>query len=143
MGQPANANQSAERQHLSGDQTAELAMDERTLEALRGSIAKWEGIVAGTVRNEGSSNCPLCQLYINDNCKGCPVFREARIGACRDTPFEVYIVEAVVNGRRSPSALKAAQAEVDFLRSLLPVVDHQSDGEASAAVSERSERIVP
>jgi len=41
----------------------EIAMDEKTLAALRGSISKWEGIVAGTMQDSGASNCPLCKKF--------------------------------------------------------------------------------
>lgn len=128
-------------------------MDERTLTALKGSIAKWEGIVAGTIEDLGCDNCPLCLEFnedyvdIEQTCGGCPVYRATGRTACQGTPYGDWSrARMLADNARSavtPELKMAAQAEVDFLRSLLPVVDHQSDGETSAAVSERSERIVP
>jgi hypothetical protein len=93
-------------------------MDAATLEALKGSIAKWEGIVAGTTRDDGADNCPLCALFNTDDydrienaCEGCPVQKSAGIGFCMQTPYYAY---------RHLKTTEAAQAELDFLRSLLP-----------------------
>jgi hypothetical protein len=38
-------------------------MDAETLEALKGSIKKHENILAGTGRDKGQKNCPLCQMF--------------------------------------------------------------------------------
>jgi len=102
------------------------AMDPETLEALRGSIAKWEGIVAGTVENKGAENCPLCQKFHPDynpnilNCDGCPVKAKTRIGGCIDTPYTTYS-EAEFEGDISDQELRVlAKDELDFLKSLLP-----------------------
>jgi hypothetical protein len=38
-------------------------MDEKTLEALKGSIRKWEAIVDGTGEDDGADNCPLCHMF--------------------------------------------------------------------------------
>jgi hypothetical protein len=104
-------------------------MDERTLTALKGSIAKWEGIVAGTVDDDGPNNCPLCQEFYIANCNGCPVKEETGMTGCGGTPYDYF---------DDPKYDRdiVAMDELNFLRSLLPVSDHQSDGAASAAVSE-------
>jgi hypothetical protein len=93
-------------------------MDEQTLFALKGSIAKWESIVAGTGTNEGTENCPLCHLFhsnyaaIDKNCcDGCPVFAKTGRRACMGTPYIEY--------DDNPTK-ENAQREVDFLKSLLP-----------------------
>ena len=52
-------------------------MDTKTLTALKGSIAKWEAIVAGTGEDRGTENCPLCAAFYHHpkHCEGCPVER--------------------------------------------------------------------
>lgn len=91
-------------------------MDERTLAALKGSIEKWEKIVAGTGLDKGPDNCPLCQLFYQDDCRGCPVYDFTGQIWCRGSPNEWY--SQTEDG--SAAEKSAAQAELDFLRSLLP-----------------------
>lgn len=95
-------------------------MDTKTLEALRGSIHKWEKIVAGTGEDLGCKNCPLCQLFhttsdIDQLCDNCPVFENTKERFCGGSP---YIEYADANSKEDKDI--AAQAELDFLRSLLP-----------------------
>ena len=85
-------------------------MEAATLEALHGSIRKWEGIVAGTEVDLGPVNCPLCDLFFHKACKGCPVSERTGKWCCDDTP---YVDVRVRMGDRP-------QLEVDFLKSLLP-----------------------
>jgi len=85
-------------------------MDAKTLEALKGSIAKWE-TVRETLKQEGVTDCPLCQLFYNNGCKGCPVSKKTRQINCCGTPFKEFY--------KDPSVARA-QAELDFLKSLLP-----------------------
>ena len=96
-------------------------MDAKTLEALKGSIEKWEGRAAGTWLQPNTMNCPLCQLFntaedpTNDDysgCSGCPVYAFTGNKYCADTPCEQYY-----NDLDGP---KIAAAEVAFLKSLLP-----------------------
>ena len=91
-------------------------MDERTLEALRGSIRKWEGIVAGKHGDLGGSDCPLCELFAHkrDACAGCPVAEATDRRHCDDTPYYEY--------RDGPAAQRQENAErmLNFLKSLLP-----------------------
>ena len=88
-------------------------MDEGTLEALKGSIRKWEAIVNGTGTDEGGRNCPLCQLfrYDDDLCLRCPVMLHTGSDCCIGTPYRKY---------RDNKTTENAQAELDFLKSLLP-----------------------
>jgi hypothetical protein len=94
-------------------------MDERTLEALKGSIEKWEAIVAGTGEDRGWRNCPLCLIFNNPEidpdgliqCAGCPVNESTGHTGCEGTPYDRYHYERTQ---------EAACAELDFLRSLLP-----------------------
>ena len=66
-------------------------MNEKTKEALELSIAKWVAIVKGVGKDHGSNNCALCDLYIKNNCFGCPV--EIRTGTmfCSKTPYDDWI----------------------------------------------------
>ena len=88
-------------------------MDKRTLTVLKGSIKKWEGIVAGTIEDKGIENCPLCKEFYDDDCEGCPVADRTGQIHCLGSPYEEYCLG-------SNSKQQSAQAELDFLRSLLP-----------------------
>jgi len=100
-------------------------MDAETLEALKGSIAKWEAIVAGTGVDNGPENCPLCQRFRdatgrNVTCDGCPVAERVKETGCHGTPYYAY-EEANCAGDLTDEEMKPlAQAELDFLKSLLP-----------------------
>ena len=94
-------------------------MDERTLTALRGSIEKWEGIVAGEIDDDAADNCPLCELFYECRCLGCPVNKKSGGIFCRETPYEDRLKADRPTGD-TPEAVKAAQAMLDFLESLLP-----------------------
>lgn len=71
-------------------------MDEQTLDALKGSIAKWEAIVAGTGEDLGAENCPLCALFLrnskdrSNDCKRCPVKIKTGLRYCKNTPYIKY-----------------------------------------------------
>nr|MDQ2987417.1 hypothetical protein [Armatimonadota bacterium] len=115
-----------------------VAMNAKTLKALEGSIKKWEAIVAGTGEDKGADNCPLCRVFIDpflspDTCGGCPVRERTGSRYCSDSPYDAWAAgvrrdysAAVVNrggGKRiasTPKLVALAQAELDFLRSLLP-----------------------
>lgn len=86
-------------------------MDAKTLEALKGSVAKWEAIVAGTGEDHGQMNCPLCYVFIIGDCEGCPVMAATGKRFCAGTPYEAYYESA----KRSDAA-----DELAFLKSLLP-----------------------
>lgn len=115
-------------------------MDKRTYEALLGSITKWESIVAGFLKNKGAHNCPLCKMFndsFSNECAGCPVKDKTGAPYCIDSPYKEYeeredyfistfdIVFLDLNDKRLTDEQKKelrslAQAELDFLRSLLP-----------------------
>lgn len=100
-------------------------MDERTLEALKGSIAKWQAIVDGVGRDLGGDNCPLCQIH-DAECNGCPVAEKVGDTHCNGTPyysFQNARKETNSNGTgylHTQSSRRAAEAELRFLKSLLP-----------------------
>jgi hypothetical protein len=69
-------------------------ISKRALTALGGSIKKWDGIVAGTVIDHGCDNCPLCQLYLANDCKACPVSIDTGNDSCIGTPYGRFIERA-------------------------------------------------
>ena len=100
-------------------------MDETTLTALKGSIAKWEAIVAGTGKDEGPTNCPLCSVFHPDfradgksHCEGCPVAIAGYRG-CTNEEYTAYCAADKEDDRERMRA--AATGELAFLKSLLPV----------------------
>jgi hypothetical protein len=114
-------------------------MDPITLNALLGSIAKWRGIVDQTTVDEGPTNCPLCRQFINEEhpdytegtpedvgsapaqCWGCPVQAKVFDTGCDKTPYMEYSRLERLYGALDNRTLAAAQLELDFLLSLLPV----------------------
>ena len=99
-------------------------MNKKTLKALKGSIKKWESISRGTGSDKGSDNCPLCDIYLNQNfcCAGCPVMASTGQEWCKGSPYETQWIDlSDRDGRaRSKRAKLAARAELKFLKSLLP-----------------------
>lgn len=108
-----------------------------TLNALNGSINKWSNIVAGTGTDKLSRNCALCKLFLeatstqDKQCGGCPVAIKAGVTGCHNTPFEDWndhqntVHRDCAITRRyvhvgCAECTRLAQAELDFLRSLLP-----------------------
>ena len=71
--------------------------------ALEKSIEKWQAIVDGIGKDEGSRNCALCQKYSNtvyieedgeeyEVCADqegnlCPISERTKQDACKDTPY--------------------------------------------------------
>jgi hypothetical protein len=93
-------------------------MDARTLEALKGSIAHWKRVVRAPRQTPvGSRFCQLCAVFnvaVEDRrsaCKGCPVRARTRRAHCLGSPFHAFLQER---------NRETAQAELDFLKSLLP-----------------------
>lgn len=107
----------------------EIEMDDATLEALKGSIKKWEDIVAGTGVDSGADNCPLCGLFNNTEsepmCVGCPVMNQTGKDGCAGTPYVEWCKQQVKSfdfphKAKTDGQIAAAKAEVEFLRRLLP-----------------------
>jgi hypothetical protein len=102
-------------------------MDEITLEALKGSIEKWEKIVAGTGIDQGSKNCPLCKVFLEPDppgenyCDGCPVKEKTGLKLCYGTPYEKWLYCDTKN---------VAEKELEFLKELLPTADEPNDAQA-------------
>ena len=106
-------------------------MKKEVLDALMGSIKKWEKIVDGTGTNRGRSNCPLCQMF-NNPCQGCPVMKRTGKKYCDGTPYEKYERYYWAKDKTDKKKLKRfALLELKFLKSLLP--KSKNRGCASAA----------
>lgn len=84
-------------------------MKKKTAKALEGSIRKWKKIVKGTGQDLGIEDCPLCHAFIDDDCKGCPVAKKAKMAGCLGTPHTEYL-----KSKSSSSAKKMLK----FLKSL-------------------------
>lgn len=99
-------------------------MNARTLKALRASIAHWRRMTVGRPREYetiGPDDCALCKLFHEKfGCMGCPVREHTGEKNCRSTPYvrAEYIFD--LHGLSSYLFRKAAQDELDFLKSLLP-----------------------
>ena len=113
-------------------------MDNITLQALKQSIQKWEKIVAREGVDQGCKNCPLCELFNQrpNYCAGCPVYERTGVDSCSNTPYTTWCKVtydtsvsvgdkitgnySINNINDSPESQKAAEAELAFLKSLLP-----------------------
>ena len=101
-------------------------MNAQTLKALKGSIRKWEEIVAGTGKDMGIYNCPLCVLFFerdkdySKRCIGCPVRKATGEPDCSGSPYDNWDYSNELYIPENEEATAAAQAELDFLKSLLP-----------------------
>ena len=103
-------------------------MDERTLAALKESIAKWEKRAAGEHDGKlGPIHCPLCRLYHIDHrtddeasCTGCPISEKCGDDYCAGTPYCAY-----ADADEDEVLTFHAKAELDFLKSLLPVEESE------------------
>jgi len=104
-------------------------MNKKTLNALKGSIRKWEKIVSGTGVDNGKDNCPLCELSLV--CEDCPVFKKTGLEGCEGTPYDAWVnhQRKVHNKHRwriledglPEDGLKVL--ELKFLKSLLPKME--------------------
>jgi len=86
------------------------------LKGLRGSKRKWERIVAGTGIDLGAENCPLCKLYIEKNCKGCPVSIATNRMNCDGSPYRLFDTDGEMYEHPV-----LAKAELMFLKALILV----------------------
>ena len=107
-------------------------MTETALTALQGSVEKWQDIVKGIGEDKGPINCPLCIVFNNCDpyteivglgCVGCPVMEKSGATGCNNTPYEAWDMYRVDSGEQTVTDQESkdlAQAELDFLISLLP-----------------------
>ena len=99
----------------------------RTLQAIKDSIVKWETLAEMTTLPlfmPGDSQCPLCNLFIkktstfNEECRQCPVYLKTGRRYCGSTPYADASDAFKENDQIGFQS--AAEAEVEFLKSLLP-----------------------
>ena len=102
-------------------------MDTKTLDALQGSKLHWCNIRDGLEEEHGIRNCPLCKLFYGKYCVGCPVFEKTGEVGCKNTPYIAWHEHHQLNHdypkrvhADCPECKQLAQAELDFLESLLP-----------------------
>lgn len=88
--------------------------DKETIEALAGSIKKWEDIILGKIEDNGSRNCPLCEKFYSEDCNGCPVKEKTNKTLCSDSPYQDWGGNKKVNSENIYLAYK----ELEFLRNL-------------------------
>lgn len=85
------------------------------------SIKHWEEMRDDPTSSAPTSlECPLCMAYIKDDCKGCPVAKKTGIPCCWDTPYDEAYQAWEAHAEYPLVWHKAATAEIQFLRSLLP-----------------------
>lgn len=98
-------------------------MDERTLTALKESIAKWERNAKAESVDDmtlGWRQCPLCLFFFGSGCRGCPVRERTGFGYCMNTPYENFDPFEHDDDDQGHIARGFARQEVEFLKSLLP-----------------------
>ena len=108
-------------------------MTPEALEALKKSIEHWERLASGTAREgEGirSKSCPLCALYVQNFCQGCPVAEQTIATGCAGTPWRGASDAHSEFGQNSAQFHFAAIAELDFLRSILAKAEANKPTEA-------------
>lgn len=89
--------------------------------ALRGSIKKWEDIVAGTTEDLGAKNCALCHMFIQDygSCFGCPIKVDTCQFTCEGTPYDTWSYLSFDNRYAdTPEKIKVAKAMLRYLKKL-------------------------
>jgi hypothetical protein len=109
-------------------------MKHKIRKALKGSIRKWEEIVAGKGVDKGGANCPLCQLtekeYLECDKLPCPIYTKTKMLECQGSPYPKWREHHRSNHPEEdeflkynrvycPTCRKLAQTELDFLKSLL------------------------
>lgn len=106
-------------------------MNKRTLTALKSSIKRWEENVAAERPWDASTHggdCALCLLFSPvsaDDCGKCPVKLKTGLNNCSMTPWgrANFALGSWSSDECSPKKaawVKAAKAELRFLKSLLP-----------------------
>ena len=100
-----------------------MAAITETLKALRGSIAKWKRLSEGRGADDGCRNCPLCKLFIFDNCIGCPVKEYSGFWHCTNTPFETWTLVHTGALPRRATTVRLRRMALDEYRFLLKVRD--------------------
>lgn len=115
-------------------------MEAKTLQALKESIAHWERMRDGKQypgEAPDAIHCALCKLYYGDpeepSCVGCPIFEKTGLVDCNGTPFRSarkwWYTRNKPKDFDESEFKKAAQAMIDYLKSLLPTTEQEGCGE--------------
>lgn len=97
-----------------------MTMDEKTIRATQGAWRKWDKIAKGKATNGVARDCPLCALFLDNGCSGCPIKAATGKASCQGTPNAAYVVLERVIGPDHPAARDAAYAFRNFINLLLP-----------------------
>jgi hypothetical protein len=107
-------------------------MDQATLNALKASIRHWQENVDAETPDDATTSasaCALCAKFIRHTkgkCYECPIFAQTGETGCGDTPYD--FADSMLDewdtdpedADKKAAWRAAAQAELDFLKSLLP-----------------------
>lgn len=106
-------------------------METKVLKALLRSAHKWDKIAKGKGTDQGTDNCALCELFIANFCRGCPVSAHTHNVWCVGSPYETWDADKTERLRRmsdldadwgwvpaGQEGRKVARAERDFLLQL-------------------------
>jgi len=101
-------------------------MNSKIISAIEKAICnKYFLIAYGLGISEGAKNCPLCNLFIEDDCNGCPIYEldHDKYYKCNNTPCRRIKTYTILSAK-NPEMIDAVEKEIDFLSSLLPK-DHK------------------
>ena len=96
-------------------------------QALLSSIHKWNKVVRGGPDN-ATEDCALCQLYLEDSCRGCPVSKDTGEISCIGSPYDDWSVHQEHYHATEPppyrkrkgctECSRLAKAQRDYLKTL-------------------------
>lgn len=102
-------------------------MTPKALRALHSAIAHWEENLASAPDgvSVGVRRCALCNLFLQEACEGCPVAEATGQTRCNNSPYmgvldALDIWDSEQSEDNSQNVKQAVQAELDFLKSLVP-----------------------
>ena len=120
----------------------ELLTGKTVRKALLQSIfGKWEAILSCKKPDKGHRDCPLCQLFFDRACGGCPVFEKTGYYYCEKTPYREWtgiagIYDTICDNEKvsyywlgdpfNPQAIDIAVKMQEFLISLLEKEDQDN-----------------
>jgi hypothetical protein len=91
-------------------------MKQKDIDAIHHGIAKYDRLAHGCPVGITSISCKLCDMYVFEDCGGCPIFKKTGLDDCQETPWE----DIYDNPKRTSPWCEAVEEEIEFLISLLP-----------------------
>jgi len=96
------------------------------IHTLKESIKKWEGIVAGTMEDDGINNCACCAKFFfflayEHCCYYCPIAWFSGAKGCNATPYIEFCDAEDAFGEGS-----AARAELAYLQEVLDALEAET-----------------